>query len=482
MKKKLVILSGAGISKESGIDTFRDKDGLWKKHDAMKLASIEGWKDNPQAVLDFYNARRRQLLTVQPNKAHKLLAELEQWYDVSIITQNVDNLHERAGSTHVIHLHGELAKVCSSINKENAACIESRPLSDDIHIGDKARDGSQLRPYIVWFGEAVPNMKEAMNTAFEADIFVVIGTSLQVSPANILTACSGATHNIVIDPGEVEVPDGFLHIKESATVGMEMLFTSLRKQMKDMISYLSKFREETPVWLENYLRGERISFRDIMSSRVGYYPGSGYDGTLMKVGNKSHCVHSFLYVDYLLKRENLEAHIAEKDSILGYHPIGKLEWQESDLMPNGQYPFDINIRPKHGSPDTFVDKDETPYCFSLIMERDEGRDDSWGAEHFVVTFLFADGIDTYYQLFVKEYSKAPWLFLLQDHGWGCNYDSFGKGGILDKIIQKHRCYPEFVLCGDGCTRIWRGYEMVADVSPIYGEMHSYRRELFQVIR
>ena len=232
MRKKLVILSGAGISKESGIDTFRDKDGIWTKKNAMELASIEGWNNDPQAVLDFYNVRRRQLLEVQPNKAHLLLAQLEEWYDVSIITQNVDDLHERAGSSHVIHLHGELSKVCSSLDKENADCIEVRPLSDDIHIGDQAKDGSQLRPYIVWFGEAVPNMKEAMNTAFEADIFVVIGTSLLVSPANTLTACSGASHNIVIDPGEVEVPEGFLHIKETATVGMEMLYNSLVKLLQ----------------------------------------------------------------------------------------------------------------------------------------------------------------------------------------------------------------------------------------------------------
>ena len=229
MKKKLVILSGAGISKESGIDTFRDKDGIWTKKDAMQLASIEGWNNDPQAVLDFYNARRRQLLEVQPNKAHRLLAELEKWYDVSIITQNVDDLHERAGSSHVIHLHGELAKVCSSVNKEDKEAIALRPLNEDIHLGDKAKDGSQLRPYIVWFGEPVPNMPVAMNTAFEADIFVVIGTSLLVSPANTLTACSGANHNIVIDPGEVEIPEGFLHIQESATVGMEMLYNSLRK-------------------------------------------------------------------------------------------------------------------------------------------------------------------------------------------------------------------------------------------------------------
>ena len=229
MNKKLLVLSGAGISKESGIDTFRDKDGIWKKKDAMQLASIEGWNNDPQAVLDFYNARRRQLLEVQPNKAHELLAQLEEWYDVSIITQNVDDLHERAGSSHVIHLHGELAKVCSSIDKEKTECIEFRPLFDDIQLGDKAKDGSQLRPYIVWFGEPVPNMPIAMNTAFEADIFVVIGTSLLVSPANTLTACSGANHIIVIDPGEVEIPEGFLHIKETATIGMEMLYHSLCK-------------------------------------------------------------------------------------------------------------------------------------------------------------------------------------------------------------------------------------------------------------
>ena len=227
MKKHLVILSGAGISKESDIDTFRDKDGIWTKKNAMQLASIEGWNTNPQAVLDFYNARRRQLLSVNPNKAHQLLAALEEWYDVSIVTQNVDDLHERAGSTHVIHLHGELSKVCSSANKEDKSCIEQRPLDQDIRMGDKAKDGSQLRPYIVWFGESVPNMPLAMNTAFEADIFVVIGTSLLVSPANTLTACSGANHNIVIDPGEVDVPEGFLHIKEPATVGMEMLYSSL---------------------------------------------------------------------------------------------------------------------------------------------------------------------------------------------------------------------------------------------------------------
>ena len=246
-----------------------------------------------------------------------------------------------------------------------------------------------------------------------------------------------------------------------------------------MISYLSRFREEAPSWIEKYLHGEPITFGDIMSSRVAYYPGSGYDGTLMKVGNKSHCVHSFLYVDYIIKRKDLEDHIAQENSIRGYHPIGKLEWQESDLLPNGQYPFDINKKPKHGNPDSHMDPNEKPYCFSLIMERDDDQDETRGAKHFVITFLFADGITTYYQLFVKEYAKAPWLFLLQDHGFGGNYDRFGDNGILDEIIQKNKCYPSFELCGsEGCTHIWKGYKKVEDVSPVYSGMHHNRRDLF----
>ena len=150
-------------------------------------------------------------------------------------------------------------------------------------------------------------------------------------------------------------------------------------------------------------------------------------------------------------------------------------------MPSGQYPLVLNKKPGHGNPNTFVDPNEKPYCFSMIMERDEDRDNSWGAEHFVITFLFADGIATYYQLFVKEYSKAPWLFLLQDHGFGCNYDCFGAGGILDEIIQKRKCYPSFVICGHN-TRIWRGYEKVVDVSPVYGGMHQNRLDLYELCR
>ncbi|MCR4854367.1 MAG: NAD-dependent protein deacylase [Prevotella sp.] len=229
MKKKLVVLTGAGISRESGISTFRDSDGLWRKYSFMQLASVEGWQQYPEVVLDFYNARRRQLLEVEPNKAHILLAKLERWFDVTIITQNVDDLHERAGSSHVLHLHGELAKVCSSANKEERTCIVTRPLDNDIHIGDKANDGSQMRPYIVWFGEPVPNMPIAMKVVVDADFFIVVGTSLSVSPANILVNYTGASYNYVIDPNDVMVPDGFFHIKKPATDGMSMLYSLLKR-------------------------------------------------------------------------------------------------------------------------------------------------------------------------------------------------------------------------------------------------------------
>lgn len=244
-----------------------------------------------------------------------------------------------------------------------------------------------------------------------------------------------------------------------------------------MISYLSKYREEEPEYIARYLRGEQITFRDVMSSRVGYYPGSGFDGSLIKVGNKSHSVHSFLYVDYGVKRKELEDRLAQKDSILGYHPVGQIEWQERDLLPNGQYPIEINITPRHGQPLTFVDKEETPYCFSVIMQRDTDKGDAWGARHFVVTFLFADGIATYYQLFVREYQKSPWLFLLQDHGFGGNYDSFGSGGILDRIIRRYRCYPPFVMCA-GNTRMWNGYEQVADAAPFLASIYDHQRCLY----
>ncbi|MFY7814280.1 MAG: Sir2 family NAD-dependent protein deacetylase, partial [Chryseobacterium taeanense] len=164
--KKLTILTGAGISAESGIKTFRDGDGLWENHSITDVASPEGWRKDRNLVLEFYNQRRRQLHEVEPNEAHHLLAKLEQYFDVQIITQNIDDLHERAGSSNILHLHGELFKSCSCNNK--SLIYEHK---NDINIGDKAEDGAQLRPFIVWFGEDVPLMKEATKMAKEADIF-----------------------------------------------------------------------------------------------------------------------------------------------------------------------------------------------------------------------------------------------------------------------------------------------------------------------
>lgn len=176
--KKLVVLTGAGISAESGIKTFRDADGLWEGHDVMEVASPEGWRNNQELVLDFYNQRRRQLHTVEPNLGHKVLAELEKDFDVHIITQNVDNLHEKAGSSKVLHLHGELLKVRSTKNENYILNWNT-----DLNKGDVDPNGNQLRPHIVWFGEAVPALEEAIEITQDADYFAIIGTSMQVYPA-----------------------------------------------------------------------------------------------------------------------------------------------------------------------------------------------------------------------------------------------------------------------------------------------------------
>ena len=176
--KNLVVLTGAGISAESGIKTFRDSDGLWEGHDVMEVASIAGYQKNPELVLDFYNKRRKQLLAVKPNAAHLILAELEHDFNVTIITQNVDDLHERAGSTKVIHLHGELLK---ARNEKNINSVIN--WKKDILLGDLDKNNIQLRPHIVWFGEEVPEMEKAMKLVQQADILMVVGTSLQVYPA-----------------------------------------------------------------------------------------------------------------------------------------------------------------------------------------------------------------------------------------------------------------------------------------------------------
>ncbi|KMQ69731.1 NAD-dependent deacetylase [Chryseobacterium sp. FH2] len=223
--KKLTILSGAGISAESGIKTFRDGGGLWENHNVTDVASPEGWRKDKALVLEFYNQRRRQLHEVVPNDAHKLIADLEKYFDVQVITQNIDDLHERAGSTNILHIHGELFKSCSCNNK--SLIYEQK---EDINIGDKAEDGGQLRPFIVWFGEDVPLMKEAIEKTKESDIFLVIGTSLQVYPAaGLLHYIKDDCHLVVINPNETGFGYGqrAVVIKETATQGMKLLFDKL---------------------------------------------------------------------------------------------------------------------------------------------------------------------------------------------------------------------------------------------------------------
>lgn len=227
MKKKIVVLTGAGVSAESGITTFRDSNGLWENYKVEDVASIEGWYRDPVTVLDFYNARRAQLADVRPNEAHKAIAELENEYDVTVVTQNVDNLHERAGSTRIIHLHGELTKVrpentCNEMDGFSEAAVFDIG-TDSISIGDLAPNGAQLRPHIVWFGEAVPKITAAIDAVEAADILLIVGTSLQVYPAAGLYAYAKSDTPIyIIDPKDVPVRDGRItHIKEVATRGME---------------------------------------------------------------------------------------------------------------------------------------------------------------------------------------------------------------------------------------------------------------------
>ncbi|MBS9767198.1 MAG: NAD-dependent deacylase [Flavobacteriaceae bacterium] len=226
--KKIVILTGAGISEESGIKTFRDADGLWEGHDVMEVATPEGFDANPALVLDFYNQRRKQLLEVQPNKAHFGIAELEDDYEVQVITQNVDDLHERAGSSSVLHLHGELLKVRSTID-ENLIY----PWKKDIKIGDVCEKGGQLRPHIVWFGEAVPMFEKAVELTEQADILVIIGTSMQVYPASSLVNYIKEDIPIYfIDPNPAISENSFPNltiINKKATEGVQILLEKLNK-------------------------------------------------------------------------------------------------------------------------------------------------------------------------------------------------------------------------------------------------------------
>ncbi|MFV0572918.1 MAG: SIR2 family NAD-dependent protein deacylase [Xanthomarina gelatinilytica] len=223
--KHLVVLTGAGISAESGIKTFRDADGLWEGHDVMEVATSEGFAKNPELVLNFYNQRRKQLLTVKPNEAHIALAALESTYKVTIITQNVDDLHERAGSSNIIHLHGELLKARSSKNEQDIKTWKT-----DIQLGDLCLQGHQMRPHIVWFGEAVPMIEKAIDICETADILVIIGTSMQVYPAaSLMDFVPSQTPIYYIDPKPAKVNNRRIKvIPKSATEGVKNLLDFLK--------------------------------------------------------------------------------------------------------------------------------------------------------------------------------------------------------------------------------------------------------------
>lgn len=228
MKKKIVVLSGAGISAESGIKTFRDSDGLWENYDVSEVASIEGWHRNPNLMIDFYNARRAQLAETNPNEAHLIVAQLEKDFNVVVVTQNVDNLHERAGSHNIIHLHGELTKACSERNKDLVQDIGYRPIAHH----EKSSDGARLRPFIVWFGEEVPMLTTAAREIETCDILIIIGTSLNVYPAaGLLYYAPSSTPIYVIDPNEIQPISRNVHfIKKVASAGMRQLFDQLTQK------------------------------------------------------------------------------------------------------------------------------------------------------------------------------------------------------------------------------------------------------------
>ena len=229
--KKIVVLTGAGMSAESGLKTFRDADGLWEEYPVAKVATHEGWEADPTLVTNFYNMLRRKCRDVQPNEGHRLVAELEKHYDVTVVTQNVDNLHEKAGSTKVVHLHGELMKVCSSRDVDDPRYIQTlTPDNCEVEPGTKAGDGSLLRPYIVFFGEGVPNIQYASQCVEEADIMIIIGTSLNVYPAaGLIHYARPSVPIYLIDPNPIAAGNRVRQLQKGASDGMKELFAELVK-------------------------------------------------------------------------------------------------------------------------------------------------------------------------------------------------------------------------------------------------------------
>lgn len=233
-KKNIVVFTGAGVSAESGLKTFRDSDGLWENYNVMEVATPEAWEANPEMVLDFYNQRRRQLHEVSPNEAHHALAELEKHFDVQIITQNIDDLHERAGSSNVLHLHGELKKARSTAPPYDVFDIKST----DLNIKDICPRGFQLRPHVVWFGESVPMLPKAQELCTTADIFIVVGTSLNVYPAASLVFYAPETaKKFLVDPKEIHVSDvkNMEYIKATAGSGVPELVSRLIKEKAELV-------------------------------------------------------------------------------------------------------------------------------------------------------------------------------------------------------------------------------------------------------
>lgn len=228
----IVFLTGAGMSVESGFKTFRGSDGLWENYPVEQIATHEGWERDPRLVNHFYNMMRRKLYTAQPNEGHRIIARLEQQYNVTVVTQNVDDLHERAGSTHVVHLHGELAKVCSSRDTDNPRYQRTLTAeAPEVADGELAGDGSLLRPFIVFFGEAVPKISEAARIVAEADVLVVVGTSLQVYPAAGLVDCARpGTPVYLVDPNPVTTQASVVQIAKGASEGLRELVTLLEKE------------------------------------------------------------------------------------------------------------------------------------------------------------------------------------------------------------------------------------------------------------
>jgi NAD-dependent deacetylase len=227
--KKIVVISGAGISAESGLSTFRDSGGLWEGYNIEEVASRQGWQENPKKVLDFYNLRRKQAAEAQPNAAHKALADLENNFEIVIVTQNVDDLHERAGSNNVLHLHGELRKARST--KDESLILDIG--ADPIELGDLAEDGAQLRPHVVWFGEMVPMIEVAVKEVVEADILIVVGTSLVVYPAaGLIGYTKPNIPKYIIDPADPQLHDlnEWFHYKENAGTGIKKLAKKLKKE------------------------------------------------------------------------------------------------------------------------------------------------------------------------------------------------------------------------------------------------------------